>query len=98
MKGNIRCSGCSDPRWAEIKERVIAKIKSVIDSDLPVTEESDLEKDLEMDHMLKELMAVSYSKIAESYPHGKSVHADAAGECQTVKDAVRLVYEKSYGR
>jgi hypothetical protein len=98
MAENVKGSGGDDPRWKEIKERVIAKIKAVIDSDLMVTEGSFLEHDLEMDPMIKELMAVAYSEIAESYPGGISVHADAAGQCQTVNDAINLVYEKSYGR
>ncbi len=98
MAEQVKGSGYDDPRWKEISERVIAKIKTVIDLDLLITENSFLDQDLEMDPMIKELMAVAYSEIAESYPGGKSVHADAAGQCQTVNDAINLVYEKSYGR
>lgn len=86
-----------EKRWTEISEKVKAAIKSVIDPHLEVTEVSELTAHLLMSQIRKESMWRKYTEISESYPGGASIDDYSAGNCETVKAAIQLVYEKSFG-
>jgi len=87
------------PTRDEIKPRVIGAIKAVTtgEDDLVEKEESDLQRDLGMGAIVKEGLAVSYSKITKSYKTGIGVSISDSGDCKTVKDSIDLVFKRSNG-
>jgi hypothetical protein len=81
-----------------IKPQVIKCIQAVTSEPaLAENESSDLTRDLGMSQMVKEAMAVPYTKIAKSYPNGIEVTQSDAGGCKTVKDSIDLVHKRANG-
>jgi len=86
------------PTRDEIKPKVIAKIKAISDAvDLVEDEKSKLWNDLGMGPVVKAAMSLPYSKIAQKYPGGIVVSQAAAAKCETVKDSIDLVFNRSNG-
>jgi|GEM_PF-1019817 len=82
----------------EIKNQVIIALSKVTSfPEFAKKEESLLYNDLGIGPAALQAMAGTYTKIAKNYKYGIEVSMGDAGDCNTVKDAIDLVFDRAKG-
>jgi hypothetical protein len=86
------------PSRAEIKPKVVAKIAAIAHEDpADVTEGKSLEDDLGMTTTVRRAMALPYNGIISEYAGGDPITMDEAGDLETVKESIDLVFHRARG-